>query len=294
MDNDYSKYSIDYVKNNPDQDYSTDWNEIGELIQEEILKYPYLDYEKYLPLLKDKSLLYAFNKKILNDLDWDNLTQKQKNYLCHNNINFEYEKYWDKLTNNQKYTICLKNENFNYEKYWDTLDEESRTVIIKKNDDFDFLKYWDKLSLEQCFLAYMKTLYIEEYQENKILQYLKENSYHVRKFIFENLDCGNGYVNIENVNIDVNGRNIGIEKIKLLNLNTNIRPFVIKYLRNVEISSNCIPIKSNGIGSWKYYSIDIDLEHIVKYNDMYIYKGLLIDDFKFVLREEKLKRIFNI
>jgi len=106
-------------------------------------------------------------------LDWDNLTPKQK-IIFVNNINFEYEKYWDKLTNNQKYTICLKNENFNYEKYWDTLDEQSRTVIIKKNDDFDFLKYWDKLSLEQCFLAYMKTLYIEEYQENKILQYLKK------------------------------------------------------------------------------------------------------------------------
>ena len=28
MYNDYSKYSMDYVLNNPDQDYTIDWNEI--------------------------------------------------------------------------------------------------------------------------------------------------------------------------------------------------------------------------------------------------------------------------
>ena len=69
---------------------------------------------------------------------------------------------------------------------------------------------------------------------------------------------------------------------------------MIKYLRNVEISSSGNLIDTNGSGSWIYHTVNTNLEHIEKYNDMYIYKGLLIDDFKFVLREEKLKRIFNI
>jgi hypothetical protein len=286
--NEYTKYTLDYIQNNLEQDYTIDWNKIDIIVQEEILKYPNLDYEKYIPLLKDKSLLYAFNKKILNNLNWDELTIKEKNYICRHNINFEYDKYWDKLDNNQKYLICSKNENFNYEKYWDTLNEESRTVIINKNDKFNFLKYWDELSLEQCYLGVLKTSYIEKYQENKIIQYLKENSYSFKNFISK-------FNFFESIPIEINGINILIDKIKLSDLNINIRQFIIKYLLNINITHYCADdlINNNGIGSWKYFSINENLEHIRKYNDIYIYKGILIDDFKFILREKKFKRIFN-
>lgn len=280
MYNDYSKYSMDYVLNNPDQDYTIDWNEIDILVQEQILKYADLDYEKYLPLLKDKSLLYAFNKKILNNLNWDLLTLKEKNYICRN-ANFDYDKYWHKLDNNQKYVICSKNKNFNYKKYWDILDEECRTIIIKINDDFNFLKYWDDLSLNQCFLAFLKTKHIEEYQEDKLLQYFKNTRNSFDQLI--DFDV------VEIVKIKFIEKEISIQKIKLLDLDFNIRQFIIKLLKNIHI----IPLVNESDLIRTIHSNRIS-DHITRYNDLYIYDGILIDDFKFVLREEKLKRIFNI
>ena len=96
------------------------------------------------------------NEYIANN--WSELTEYQKNNVCANNPNFDYEKYWDELTEVQKNNVCITNSDFNYEKYWSKLTEEQRGRICRYNPNFDYEKYWNILTQYQKKHVYSRVV----------------------------------------------------------------------------------------------------------------------------------------
>jgi hypothetical protein len=76
-----------------------------------------------------QNLIVGRIKQYLKDCSFEDLNEKQRDYVCRFLDDFDYEKYWDKLTSCQKIQICYFRDDFDYEKYWNSLNEMQKKFV---------------------------------------------------------------------------------------------------------------------------------------------------------------------
>lgn len=294
------------IISNPNRKYYEIWKKLSPTIVDRLLQQPDLDYTHYIGIMNDEDMpiLYAHNKKLMLDIDWDKTDNRFKNSICRNNKYFEYKKVWDKLTKSNKDVISNR-EDFDYEKYWDELTEYQRSNIIRR-EDFDFDKYWDDLTPGQSLVYMYKAQYcVDSDKISKIIDGLSNN-----KIACENLfNEFNQNPNFdETLTIEIDGEHHGFLQFKIDDMEPDRKLLIVELLKNINsktiYTTDSLFEKNKSYGgtktfSWnkKKYKLKQDGNiEVTKYKGDYIIPQLFIyiKDYSLVLREDKLKRILEI
>ena len=86
--------------------------------------------------MEDRSFMDVFI-----DQYWGMFTEKQKDWICMKNPNFNIDKYWPELDESQKDMLCENNQNLGIDKYWNELTEFQKCLIYCLREDFSLNYY---------------------------------------------------------------------------------------------------------------------------------------------------------